>query len=249
MAFTMSSQGLAWRVPDVFTVHRGDDAGLTAVSVLRRSDDTWRVGRCGLVLGHLPGERSVCLAAAPIHLIVAARLLVDIPSRQQARRYRPRRAFLGRPALARCRAGLLGCLETRRYSPGGLPVSTMLATTNPLREGLRTELTAEPCVVVIFGATGDLTHRKLIPALYHLALDRRLPSGSSLVGFARRPWGDDGFRDKVLDAAKAAAGETFRPSVAQRFADAIRYVQASFEDPEGYQELKRILDDLDAARG
>src|SRR3954465_3636296 len=121
----------------------------------------------------------------------------------------------------------------------------MVATTNPLREGLWTELSAEPCVVVIFGATGDLTHRKLVPALYNLALERRLPAGSSLVGFARRPWGDDGFRDRGLDAAKAAAGETFRPSVAQRFADAIRYVQASFEDGEGYKELKRVLEELD----
>ena len=99
-------------------------------------------------------------------------------------------------------------------------MATMLATTNPLREGLRTELTAEPCTVVIFGATGDLTHRKLIPALYNLALERRLPAGSSLVGFARRPWGDDGFRDRVLDAAKAAAGERLptvrRPALRRR---------------------------------
>src|SRR5215210_7016913 len=125
----------------------------------------------------------------------------------------------------------------------------MVATTNPLREGLRTELTAEPCVVVIFGATGDLTHRKLIPALYNLALERRLPAGSSLVGFARRPWGDDGFRDRVLEAAKGTAGESFRPSVARRFADALRYVQASFEEPEGYHELKTICEELDATRG
>ena len=80
-------------------------------------------------------------------------------------------------------------------------MATMLATTNPLREGLRTELTAEPCAVVIFGATGDLTHRKLIPALYNLALERRLPAGSSLVGFARRPWGDDGFTSASGDRA------------------------------------------------
>src|ERR1043165_7921144 len=125
----------------------------------------------------------------------------------------------------------------------------MVATTTPLREGLRTELSAEPCVVVIFGATGDLTHRKLIPALYNLALERRLPAGSSLVGFARRPWGDDGFRDKVLEAAKAAAGEGVAASVAPRFADDLRYVQASFEEPEGYEELKKVCEELDATRG
>src|SRR3954465_68296 len=125
----------------------------------------------------------------------------------------------------------------------------MLATTNPLREGLRTEPTAEPCVVVIFGATGDLTHRKLVPALYNLALERRLPTGSSLVGFARRPWGDDGFKSRMLDAAKEAAGPTFRPGVAERFADGIRYVEASFEDPSGYERLKEVCAELDATRG
>jgi len=125
----------------------------------------------------------------------------------------------------------------------------MVATTNPLREGLWTELSAEPCVVVIFGATGDLTHRKLVPALYNLALERRLPAGSSLVGFARRPWGDDGFKSRMLDAAKAAAGETFRPAVAERFADGIRYVEASFEDATGYEKLREVCAEFDATRG
>ena len=64
---------------------------------------------------------------------------------------------------------------------------TMVATTNPLREGLWTELSAEPCVVVIFGATGDLTHRKLLPALYNLALERRLPAGSRWSGLRVGP--------------------------------------------------------------
>ena len=89
-------------------------------------------------------------------------------------------------------------------------MSTMVASTNPLREGLRTELTAEPCVVVIFGATGDLTHRKLMPALYNLGLERRLPAGTALVGFARRPWGDDGFRSRMFEAIKEFSGQTER---------------------------------------
>src|SRR5919205_937788 len=125
----------------------------------------------------------------------------------------------------------------------------MVATTNPLREGLWTELSAEPCVVVIFGATGDLTHRKLVPALYNLALERRLPAGSSLVGFARRPWGDEGFRSRMLDAAKETAGPSFRPAIAERFADALRYVEASFEDPSGYDRLREVCEQFDAERG
>src|SRR3954465_15350195 len=109
----------------------------------------------------------------------------------------------------------------------------MLATTNPLREGLRTEPTAEPCVVVIFGATGDLTHRKLMPALYNLALERRLPAGSSLVGFARRPQGDEQFRADMLDAAREFSRQEYRPAIGDRYGEGIRYVQASFEDPAG----------------
>src|SRR5215210_1122883 len=125
----------------------------------------------------------------------------------------------------------------------------MVASTNPLREGLRTELTAEPCVVVIFGATGDLTHRKLMPALYNLGLERRLPAGTALVGFARRPWGDDGFRSRMFEAIKEFSDQTFRQAPAERYTEGIRYVEASFEDPAGYEELKRICEELDQARG
>ena len=125
---------------------------------------------------------------------------------------------------------------------------TMLTATNPLREGLRTELSAEPCVVVIFGATGDLTHRKLVPALYHLALERRLPvarhwSGlrggrGAMMASVIEPGGGEGERRRDVPSVGGAA-----------FAEAIRYVQASFEEPEGYHELKRVCDELDATRG
>src|SRR3712207_1446056 len=126
----------------------------------------------------------------------------------------------------------------------------MLATTNPLREGLRTELTAEPCVVVIFGATGDLTHRKLVPALYDLAADGRLPPGSSLVGFARRPFTDETFLADMLEAARRfSRQQPYRPSIGDRYGEGIRYVQASFEDPAGYEALKRACSELDATRG
>jgi glucose-6-phosphate 1-dehydrogenase len=129
-------------------------------------------------------------------------------------------------------------------------MSAMPAMTNPLREGLRTELTAEPCVVVIFGATGDLTHRKLMPGLYNLALDRRLPAGSSLVGFARRPFTDETFRADMLDAArKFSRQQPYRPAVGDRYGEGIRYVQASFDDPAGYEQLKRVCAELDQARG
>src|SRR5438477_12277066 len=75
--------------------------------------------------------------------------------------------------------------------------------TNPLRAGLRMQRTPEPCTVVIFGATGDLTHRKLVPALYNLQRERLLPPGFNVVGFARRDWTDSFFHNSLhRDAAQ-----------------------------------------------
>ena len=67
------------------------------------------------------------------------------------------------------------------------------AVNNPFREDLVSRNLAEACSVVIFGATGDLTHRKLIPALYNLAIDGELPAGVKILGFARRDWSDEFF--------------------------------------------------------
>ena len=68
---------------------------------------------------------------------------------------------------------------------------------NPLRLGLRQERVISPQCLVIFGASGDLTHRKLIPALFELYLQRRIPSEFGIVGCARRPWTDNEFREKM----------------------------------------------------
>ncbi|NTW98239.1 MAG: glucose-6-phosphate dehydrogenase, partial [Oscillochloris sp.] len=70
---------------------------------------------------------------------------------------------------------------------------------NPLRSGLRLGHEPEPCTMVIFGATGDLTSRKLVPALYNLFRDQRAPGGFSVVGFARRDWDDAFFRQTLRD--------------------------------------------------
>ena len=72
------------------------------------------------------------------------------------------------------------------------------AQANPLREGLRHERVAEPCTMIICGATGDLTERKLAPALYNCFLDGFLPPEFTGVGFARRDWTDDQFREHLL---------------------------------------------------
>jgi glucose-6-phosphate 1-dehydrogenase len=72
--------------------------------------------------------------------------------------------------------------------------------TNPLRVGLRQERVIPPQCLVIFGASGDLTHRKLIPALFELFRQRRLPSEFAVLGCARRPWSDEEFRSRMAEA-------------------------------------------------
>ncbi len=103
--------------------------------------------------------------------------------------------------------------------------------------------------MVIFGATGDLAHRKLMPALYTLARIGMLPAECVVVGFARRPMTDDVFRDAM---AKSVVGETAPPSddgAWEHFARRLFYVQADFHDPGGYTRLRETLDRLDRERG
>ena len=76
------------------------------------------------------------------------------------------------------------------------------SVTNPLRIGLRQERVISPQCLVIFGATGDLTHRKLVPALFELFKQRRLPSEFAVLGCARRPWTDQFFREKMAESLK-----------------------------------------------
>src|SRR5207249_7981499 len=75
-----------------------------------------------------------------------------------------------------------------------------MTTANPLRKGLSEERTGDACAVVIFGASGDLTRRKLMPALYNLALSRSLPSGFGVVGVARREKTPEAFHSEMKDA-------------------------------------------------
>src|ERR1041385_8354408 len=85
-------------------------------------------------------------------------------------------------------------------------MSSTITNDNPLRQGIRLERTAEPCAVIIFGASAVLTKRKLVPALYRLTQQRLLPAEFAILGFARSPMGDDEFRAKMKDAV-ATYGE------------------------------------------
>ncbi len=121
--------------------------------------------------------------------------------------------------------------------------------TNPLRTGLRMQRTPQPCAVVIFGASGDLTHRKLVPALYNLQHERLLPPGFSVIGFARRDWTDDYFRESLKQDVEQFSRSGLQESLWDSFAEGLFYVQGAFDEPGAYEALARKLSDLDEQRG
>ena len=120
---------------------------------------------------------------------------------------------------------------------------------NPLREGLSTRAVPQPCSVVIFGATGDLTHRKLIPALYNLAADGELPPAVAVIGFARREKTDDEFRKELEEATRKFSRQPVRDEIWKTFAQAVFYHQSDFADEAGYKKLAERLDKIDKERG
>src|SRR6184192_1183727 len=97
---------------------------------------------------------------------------------------------------------------------------------NPLREGLSTRAVPQPCSIVIFGATGDLTHRKLLPALYNLAADGELPPAVTVIGFARRPKSDDDFRKELAETTKQFSRQDVREDIWKTFSQSHFYHQS-----------------------
>src|SRR5215470_20427238 len=97
----------------------------------------------------------------------------------------------------------------------------------------------EPCVIVIFGATGDLTQRKLLPTLAHLFHDHPLPQGFSIVAFARRPMNNEQWRGMALDSINKYMPEDDKLDSKQQhdFAQRLYYSQSDFNDREGYTKL------------
>lgn len=120
---------------------------------------------------------------------------------------------------------------------------------NPLREGMPEERTAKPAALVIFGASGDLTRRKLLPAIYNLALSRLLPGGFALVGVARRPKSD--FAEEMKgNVAKFSRRKPLNEATWNDLAAGISYVQGDFrEDPTTFARLGEELARVDRERG
>ena len=120
---------------------------------------------------------------------------------------------------------------------------------NPLREGLSVRAVPQPCTIVIFGATGDLTHRKLIPALYNLAADGELPPAVTVVGFARREKNHDDFRRELEEATRKFSRQNVRDEIWKTFAQSIFYHRSDFCDESGYKSLAAEIDKIDKERG
>jgi glucose-6-phosphate 1-dehydrogenase len=122
---------------------------------------------------------------------------------------------------------------------------------NPLRDARDRRLPRipEPCALVVFGVTGDLARKKLIPAVYDLANRGLLPPGFALLGFARRDWGDGDFAALARDAAEKGARTGFREDVWRRLSDSIRFVSGSFDDDDAFDRLAQTLVELEDTHG
>ena len=124
-------------------------------------------------------------------------------------------------------------------------------TTNPLRDDhdRRMHKIAGPSGLIMFGVTGDLSRKKLMPAVYDLANRGLLPPAFSLVGFARRDWSTQDFEKVVYEAVKAHARTPWSDEVWSQLVKGIRFVAGRHDDPEAFQRLKNTVDELDTERG
>lgn len=122
---------------------------------------------------------------------------------------------------------------------------------NPLRDpdDRRLNRIAGPSALVIFGVTGDLSRKKLMPAVYDLANRGLLPPGFALVGFARRDWEDQDFANVVYEAVKQHARTPFRDETWRQLLQGIRFVSGEFDDPDAFRRLRETVERLDVERG
>jgi glucose-6-phosphate 1-dehydrogenase len=122
---------------------------------------------------------------------------------------------------------------------------------NPLRdpEDRRLPRIAGPCGMVLFGVTGDLSRKKIMPAIYDLANRGLLPPGFSLVGFARRDWADQDFAQIVHDSVREHARTEFREEVWKQLSEGFRFVPGDFNDDHAFDQLRRTIEELDEVRG
>jgi glucose-6-phosphate 1-dehydrogenase len=123
-------------------------------------------------------------------------------------------------------------------------------TTNPLHDGLRIAQTPGPTTLVIFGATGDLTRRKLLPALYHLSRGQRLPARFAVIGIGRTNQDDAAFRQQFRDSLKEfAAVDVAADEVAASLEKRLHYLPGDLDDSGVYRRICAKLQEIDGAEG
>ncbi|MBO0920820.1 glucose-6-phosphate dehydrogenase [Cellulomonas sp. zg-ZUI222] len=122
---------------------------------------------------------------------------------------------------------------------------------NPLRDARDRRLPriAGPSGLVIFGVTGDLARKKLMPAVYDLTNRGLLPPGFALTGFARRDWETQDFEQVVRDSVKEYARTPFREATWRQLSEGIRFVQGTFDDDDAFDRLSKTVEELDVTRG
>ena len=149
------------------------------------------------------------------------------------------------PPVPSARAGADGAEDAGSPDP---PPTWPVSAINPLRTGLHLERTPAPCALVLFGVTGDLTARKLMPALYELAVGHPLPEGFSIVGVSHRDWDDATFRAEMRTAVETGARSPVTDESWDLFARGLFYVPGDFNDPAAYDGLGARLDAVDRER-
>ncbi len=121
-----------------------------------------------------------------------------------------------------------------------------MADANPFNDPLRFEKRAPPCAVVIFGANGDLTKRKLLPALYRLAYERRIPPSFAVIGNSRTAMTDDQFRAKMRESVeKFLEDSPFEADLWESFAKNLFYITGDLNDPKLYSEIFDKLTEIE----
>ncbi len=122
---------------------------------------------------------------------------------------------------------------------------------NPLRDDgdRRLPRIAGPSVLVLFGVTGDLSRKKLLPAIYDLANHGALPPGFGLIGFGRRDWSTEQFIAEIAPSIRENARTPFREEVWRQLTSGVRFVQGAFDDTDSFRRLRETLDDFDAEHG
>src|SRR6185312_11123193 len=121
-----------------------------------------------------------------------------------------------------------------------------MADANPFQDPLRFERRVPPCAIVIFGANGDLTKRKLLPALYRLAYERRIPQSFAVIGNSRTHMSDSEFREKMKESVQQFIEDSpFDESVWNSFEQSLYYIAGDLKDPKCYQAIAAKLSEIE----